>query len=160
MEVKVCVWKVERDFFFPFLLCSSSFGPLLSSLLNSHHSISVSKPPPKKEPKGLSPPLYVEESSDKEAGTSAKENQDAYQRLFEMCALILLIAGDNGYPCVLRLPFHAGYHDGWKQSLPHRFMSFMRSDFFSVRWWRKPFHIHPYMSLQITIACFHRQGLD
>lgn len=60
-----------------FFLCSSSFGPMLSFLLNSPHSIAFSKPSPKGAKMSL--PSCVEESSDKEAGTSVKENQDAYQ---------------------------------------------------------------------------------
>lgn len=117
MKVKVCLKSRERFFFFPFCSVPAALDPcslpslihIIQSLFQSLHQ--------KKEPKGLSPPLYLEESSDKEAGTSARENQDAYQWLFEMCALILLIAGDNGYPCMLRLPFHAGYRDGNNHSL-------------------------------------------
>lgn len=46
---------------------------------------------------------------------------------FLKCALILLIAGNNGYPCMLRLPFHESSYNGNNHPL-YRFMSFMRSD--------------------------------
>lgn len=81
MEGK-CVFEKQTEIFssVPAALdpCSLPFLiHLIQSLFQSLHQ---------KEPKGLSPPVYVEESSDKEAGTSVKENQDAYQWLFEICS--------------------------------------------------------------------------